>query len=260
MNAFTNRYGAWAIVAGASEGLGAAFAEAIAKAGVHVVLVARRQAALEELAKGIEARHHVKTLVIVADLGDANFIDKIAAATEGLDVGLAVYNAAHSTIGAYLDQPLSAALRTLEVNCVGPLRFVHALAPAMVTRGRGGVVLMSSLAGFQGGPRLASYAASKAFNLILGESLWAELRPRGVDVIVSCPGAVRTPNYQKTAKGDAPGTLDPAVVVDKTLAALGRGPVVVPGGVNKLARFVLGRVLSRRAAVGVMDRSTRTLE
>ena len=119
---------------------------------------------------------------------------------------------------------------------------------------------MSSLAGFQGSPRLATYAASKAFNTVLGESLWGELatawrrRPRVV--------RRRDPHagLPKTAKRDAPGTLDAADVAERTLAALGKGPIVVPGAINKLARFFLGRLLSRRAAVGVMARNTTDLE
>jgi len=119
---------------------------------------------------------------------------------------------------------------------------------------------MSSMAGFQGSPRLAAYAASKAFNIVLGESLWAELRPKGVDVIVSCAGAIRTPNYLATTRKEAPGTLDADAVVAVTLDALGSGPVVVPGGVNKVARFFLGRLLSREGAVGVMAKSTKGLQ
>jgi hypothetical protein len=129
----------------------------------------------------------------------------------------------------------------------------------MATRGRGAIVLMSSMAGFQGSPRIATYAASKAFNTILGEGLWRELRPRGVDVLVSCAGAIRTPGYLKTVAKDAPGTLDPAVVAMRTLDALGHGPTVVPGAANQVARFVLGRILSRRAAVALMASSTRDL-
>ena len=92
-----------------------------------------------------------------------------------------------------------------------------------------------------------------------GEGLWCELKPLGVDVLVSCAGAVRTPGYANAMGKDAPGTLDADVVAEETLSALGRGPVVVPGAVNRLARFALGRVLSRRIAIAVMSRSTREL-
>ena len=94
---------------------------------------------------------------------------------------------------------------------------------------------------------------------MLGESLWSELGPRGVDVVVACAGAIRTPGYAKSAAGDAPGTLEASAVAEQTLAALGRGPTVVPGATNQLARFVLGRVLPRRAAIAIMARSTKDL-
>lgn len=118
---------------------------------------------------------------------------------------------------------------------------------------------MSSMAGFQGAPRIATYAASKAFTTVLGESLWSELSPKGVDVVVSCAGAIRTPNYLGSSKAEAPGTLDASAVAEASLGALGRGPTVVPGTTNQLARFVLGRFLSRRAAISIMGKSTKEL-
>jgi short-subunit dehydrogenase len=175
------------------------------------------------------------------------------------DVGLAVYNAAFSFVAPLLDRPLADALQVVDVNVAGPLRFVHAIAPGLVRRGRGGVVLMSSIAGFHGAPSLSAYAASKAFNIVLGESLWEELRPSGVDVLVSCAGAIRTPNYAKALASEAPGTLDPRVVATCTLDALGRGPLVVPGAVNKVARFLLGRLMPRSSVIKLMGRSTRGL-
>ena len=118
---------------------------------------------------------------------------------------------------------------------------------------------MSSVAGFQGAPQLATYAASKAFNTILGESLWAELAPKGVDVVASCAGAIRTPGYAKALRKEAPGTLDASEVVERTLAALGHGPVVIPGATNKLASQLLRRLLSRKSAIGIMGRSVSGL-
>lgn len=249
----------WAVVAGASEGLGEAFAEALAARGSPLVLLARRADRLEAVAARLREVHRIEVRTVCCDLADPSFVDDLTRATADLEVGTAVYNAAQAMIGDLLDQPLDLALRVVDVNIRGPLRFVHTLVPPMVARGKGGVVLMSSIAGFQGSPRLAVYAASKAFNLVLGESLWAELRPKGVDVVVSCAGAIRTPNYQASSEAEAPGTLDAAVVAERTLNALGHGPVVVPGAVNQVARFVLGRLLSRRGAVGVMARSTKGL-
>lgn len=259
MSDFAARYGAYAVVAGASEGLGAAFAHAIAARGVSLVLLARRASALEAVASDVKKAHDVDVRTVPCDLADASFTEALAAATRDVEIGLGVYNAAYSFIAPLLERPLEDALRVIDVNCRGPLRFVHALAPAMVARKRGGLVLMASLAGFQGGPRLATYAASKAFNIVLGESLWAELKPHGVDVLVACAGAIRTPNYLRTTPKEAPGTLDATEVATRTLDSLRSGPTFIPGAVNKMARFFLGRLLPRSTAVGVMQSNTRDL-
>ena len=252
---FLERYGKVAIVAGASEGLGAAFAEAVARRGLDLVLIARRADLLSELAVRLRAEHNVAVTTIATDLAKPTFVEQLQAATRDLEVGLAIYNAAKSMTGPLLDSSLEDALSVVDVNVAGPIRFVHATVPAMRARRRGGLVLMSSLAGFQGGPQLAAYAASKAFNVVLGESLWGELLGEGVDVLTSCAGAIRTPNYAKASAAEAPGMLDASVVAELTLDALGHGPIFVPGAVNKLALFFLRRVMSTRGAVATMQKN-----
>ena len=259
MTTFRERYGRWAVVAGASEGLGAAFGHALAARGCDVVLLARREAALADVAASIRARHGVEVETRALDLADPALAARLGEVAAGRELGVAVYNAAYSFIGPLLAPPLSEALRVVDVNCRGPLVFAHALVPSMVERRRGALVLMSSLAGFQGAPGLATYAASKAFTTVLGESLASELRPQGVDVLVSAAGAIRTPSYLRTTKKEAPGTLSAEAVAERTLSALGARSLLVPGAVNQVARFVLGRVLPRSSAVGIMERSTRDL-
>jgi short-subunit dehydrogenase len=256
---FANRYGRWAVVAGASEGLGAAFAESLAARGLSLVLLARRAELLEQLATTLRARG-VEVRPVACDVAEAGFAERLAAATGDVEVGVAVYNAAYSFVAPLFERPLADALRVVDVNVRAPLILLHTLVPSMLERGRGAVVLMSSLAGFQGSPRLAAYAASKAFNTVLGESLWAELAPRGVDVIASCAGAIRTPGYARTLQKEAPGTLDASEVAERTLASLGHGPVVVPGVTNKLASQLLRRLLSRKVAIGIMGKSVKGLQ
>lgn len=256
---FASKYGPWALVAGASEGLGAAFATALAARGLHLVLLARRAEVLATLATSLREAHGVQVETHACDLARPDLGAVLSALAEAHPIGLAVYNAAYAPIGDVLGRSEEELLRVVDVNVRGPLITARALAPAMLARGRGGLVLMSSMAGFQGAPRIATYAASKAFTTVLAEGLWSELGPKGIDVVASCAGAIRTPNYRGAATAEAPGTLDPATVVERTLEGLGRRPTIVPGLTNQLGRFFLGRVLSRRAAIDVMARNTSAL-
>lgn len=262
MSAFRDRYGALAVVAGASEGLGAAFGEALAARGMDLVLLARRKDALDDLAAGLRRAHGVRVDTVAVDVASDAFIPALLGAIGDRAVGVGVYNAALSIIGPHFDQGLEDVLRVVDVNVRAPLRFAHALVPGMRARKRGGLVLMSSLAGFQGGPRIATYAASKAFTTVLAEGLWAELKDEGVDVVAAAAGAIKTPNYAriKTSPDYPLGTLEPRAVADAALDGLGHGPVVVPGGMNRMVRALLGRVLPRTSAIAIMGKSTRELK
>lgn len=259
MTALRARYGPWALVAGASEGIGAAFARRLAADGLNVVLVARGADKLEALAGELRARVAVR--VVTADLGAPDAADVLGAATADLEIGLLVYNACHSVIGEVL--ALSAAERaaTIDVNVRGPVALVARFAPPMVARGRGGIVLMSSLSGFQGTAMVGLYAATKAFDTVLGEALWEELRPKGVDVLVCAAGATRTPGFDRNTPADQRGRAFPmeaGPVADGALAALGGGPLYIPGRLNRLVHAVLSR-LPRRVAVRFLSRTTRAM-
>jgi len=257
--AFALRYGPVALVAGASEGIGAAFARQLATAGLHLVLVARRAHPLEVLADELRAGHGVDVRTLPCDLGDEAAADAIAEACRGLEIGLLVYNAAASSVGRFLDTPVATHLRSVHVNARGPVLLAHALGGPMARRGRGGIVLMSSLAAFQGTPFVASYGATKAFNLVLAEGLWSELKERGVDVLACCAGATLTPGYERATQVRAesrfaPKPQDPEGVAREALLALGRRPLVITGRGNRFASFVMRRIFSRRLAVATMAR------
>ncbi|MCG8590325.1 MAG: SDR family NAD(P)-dependent oxidoreductase [Proteobacteria bacterium] len=256
---FAARYGPWAVVAGASEGLGAAFAHALAARGMHLVLLARRAELLGEVATQVATSHGAQARTLSIDLVDPDFPAALAEATADLEIGVGVFNAAFSPIGGFLERPQEDLLRIVDLNVRAPILFARALAPGMQKRGRGALVLMSSLSGLQGSPRIATYAASKAFNTVFAEGLWGELREAGVDVLASCAGAIRTPGYAESAGRDAPGTLDPDQVAEETLAGLGSGPRVVPGRVNRLASFFMSRLLPRATAIRIMAANTKDL-
>ena len=256
VTSFRDRYGRWALVAGASEGLGAAFAECLAERGMDLVLIARRESLLDALAGRLRDCHGVEVRPVAMDLASPDLADALAAATADLDLGVLVYNAAFVPVGRFVDADGDALERAVEVNVRAPVVMLHTLLPALERRGRGAVILMSSLAGLQGTPRVAAYAATKAFNAILGEGLWQELREQGVDVVACCAGAVETPGYLRSGKGRVPGMLAPETVARRTLDALGKGPRFVPGLVNRLVAVLLTRLLPRGAAVRLMAGNT----
>ena len=259
---FLERYGEWALVAGASEGLGEAWARGFAAAGLNVVLVARRREAMEQVAGRIRSDFAVAVRIEVLDLGTPELAGRLAALDDELGIGISVYNAAYAPIGAFLDQELEDKLTVIDVNARGPLIWSDVLGRRMVERGRGALVLMSSIAGFNGSALVATYAASKAFDTVLGEGLWEELGRHGVDVMVCAAGSTLTPNFKEATpeeKRAGSSAMEPEEVVRETLFALERraGPTFIPGRFNRGFRQVVSRLLSRRAAVRLISNGLR---
>jgi uncharacterized protein len=224
---FADRYGPWALVAGASEGLGAALADGCASRGCNVLLVARRQALLEETATKLRDAYGVETGTLVADLGRVDIGDVIASTTRDLEVGLFVYNAAFAPQGRFVDVPLEHHIRGVAMNVTTPTVLAHLLGKRMAERGRGGIVLVSSGAANAGMKVFTTYAAGKAYELILGEGLWDELRERGVDAMAYVVGATATPTFTKSTDHDAAtatGARTPEEVAAQLFEVLGTGP------------------------------------
>jgi uncharacterized protein len=251
MNTF-DRYGPWAVIAGASDGTGAAFARELAGRGVNLVLVARRQPLLDELA----AQLPVLTRVVAMDLAKSGAIDELARATADLEVGLVVYNAGADAINLSLLERDLEELRGFVVrNCTCVLEACHHFGARMVARGRGGILLVTSGAAWAGGSGLAPYGATKAFDLVLAESLWAEWRGAGVDVLGLVLGATDTPSLHRSLErhgGHLDGLADPAAVAVEAIDHLADGPtwsygMPDPGGPSPFAG------LSRRMAVELMS-------
>jgi len=259
---FVDRYGPVALVAGASEGLGAAFAAALAARGLRLVLVARRPAPLAALADRLRADHGADVTTLALDLGRYADLDRLFAATASLEVGLLVHNAAASPIGAFLEVSAEDHRRVLAVNCTAGALLAHHYARPMAARRRGGVVLVSSMSGLQGTAMVAHYAASKSYLRVLAEGLGNELRPLGVDVLAPLCGPIRTPGYQASEPAANPFTpkpMEPEDVVAATLAALGRGATCVPGSRDRVLALVLERVLPRGIAVDLISAVTRRM-
>ncbi len=257
------RYGQWALVAGASEGLGAAFAHYLAAEGLNMVLVARRTAPLEELAALLAAKYKIQTVCISCDLALPDAATQIATALQGREIDVLVYNAALSYIGPFESDTAEHNRQIAHANMLTPMNLVHRFAAPMLKKGKGAVILMASLAGFQGSGFLAAYAASKAFNRVFAESLWYEWKDTGVDVIACCAGATATPNFinTKPEKADffAPRVQSPEEVVKECFEQLGKGPSFVTGTGNKLASFIMQRLMPRKLAITIMGDTTRKM-
>jgi short-subunit dehydrogenase len=252
MTGFAERYGPWAVVAGASEGIGAAYATELAARGLNLILVARRAEPLAALAGKLP----VETVPVVADLSTMEGLATVYAATGDREVGLVVSNAAYAPMSPFLDLTAEQLSTVVDLNCRAPLLLARHYLPGMAARRRGGFIVMSSLSGQQGTPGLTGYAASKAFGAVLAEGLWAELRTDGVDVLTCVAGAVSTENYQRTMSRPAPGTVTPEAVASTALRALGRGPRVVPGALMRVSAVLMSRLLPRRTAITMIGRAS----
>ncbi|MFO0550894.1 MAG: SDR family NAD(P)-dependent oxidoreductase [Polyangiaceae bacterium] len=252
------RYGSVAIVAGAAEGLGAAFSRELARAGLDLVLVDVREDLLGALARELEAAFAVRVRAVVVDLAAPDAGERIERAAADWPIGLVVFNAAAAPIGPFERLAFADAARVVDVNNRAALDLLSRFVPAMVARGRGALVLVGSNAGLLGHPLTAVYGASKAFLVRLGEALHVELAPRGIDVLVPCPGAIATPNLARSgARLSRFLTADPNEVAREALAELGRGRAVVSlGAANRLTMTVLS-ALPRQIATRLLGRVMR---
>src|ERR1700736_4245952 len=247
---FAAKYGPWALVAGASDGVGAAFAEGLAERGVNVVLLARRQAVLDEVAAGIAARTGVETRALAVDLAEHEAASVVAAATDDLDIGFLVYCAgADPNFEPFLANPITTAEAMVHRNCTVPMQLCHHFAPAMVQRGRGGIVLFGSGAGFVGGPNVVTYSATKAFDMVFAEALWAELHDTGVDVLGLILSKTDTPALRRLehSRGQissvdepAPHAATVAEVIAEAFDNLANGPTWIVGENMRAAYQMIG--------------------
>ncbi len=272
MGDFRDRYGSWALVAGASEGVGLAFARALAAQQVNVVMVSRRQSVLDEEAAQLQTTWGIASRTMAVDLSEAGAALAVAEGTADLEIGMFVYCAgADPNFDPFLDAPVEAAESMVLRNCLVPTQLCHHLAQPMVARGRGGIILVSSGAALVGARRMVAYSASKAFDLVLGEALWAELHDKGVDVLSLVLGVTDTPALRRllAEKGNLasaddgtpiPGAATPEEVVADAFENLGAGPTWFVGELLREGAKALGAMERNEAArvmleagAGVMD-------
>jgi short-subunit dehydrogenase len=250
---FKDKYGPWALVTGAAMGLGEEFARQLAGHGLNLLLVDVQEEAVKTFAASIAGKAGVEVRPVVLDLGSENFLPSLIAETNGLEVGLLVNNAGISVIGHFLDVPLEKHISILEVNARAPLMLAHHFGGLMRKRKRGGIIFVSSMSALAGTSYVSEYSATKAHDLVLGEALWQELRPSNVDVLTTIVGTTDTPGWRAENPNPEAKTWPPVMTsedtIRETLAALGKGPSIVPGAENRLATFVTTRLFSRKSAI-----------
>ena len=235
---FRARYGPWAVVTGASSGIGKAISAKLAETGLNLVLVARRRNVLEEMKKDFLSRNKIEVRVVALDLAKETADEELEAACEELDVGLLVAAAGFGTSGSFLDANPAREVEMLAVNCRALLSASLHFGQRFAKRGRGGMILMSSIVGFQGMPYAAHYAATKAYVQTLAEGLNAELSAFGVDVLAAAPGPTDS-GFAKRAEMKMGKALQPEEIAQPILDALGRKTTILPGFLSKLLVYSL---------------------
>ncbi|EQA45046.1 KR domain protein [Leptospira broomii serovar Hurstbridge str. 5399] len=234
-----DRFGGAALITGASGGLGETFARRIAAKGLDLVLVARRKEELERVAKELRSNYGIRVETIAQDLSAEDAAEKVSMLTDQLriPIGLLINNAGFGTYGYFEELDSNYETKMVNLNCRTPVAFTGKFLPAMKKRGKGGLVFLASIAAYQPTPFFATYGATKAFNLLFGEALWAELRGTGVQVISLSPGYTKT-KFQENAGYNGTGPFGiwstPEEVVDRCLSKLGDGPSTIPGFLNRL--------------------------
>lgn len=254
----SGKYGEWAMITGASSGIGAEFAKRLAVEKYNLILVARREERLNSVAKLLAEREGIEVKVLPGDLTDLNFIEKLKTECAGYEIGLLINNAGFGSTGEFINCDAERECKMVMLNCVAPTLLTHYFTKGMIDRKKGGVIFLGSMVAFQSTPMMASYAATKAFNLLLGEALWYELKKYNIDVLALNPGGTNTEFQRIASLGAGPKPRTPEQVVETALIAIGRKPSVVDGALNKIMA-VLGKFLPRRSLVVVAGKVSEKL-
>lgn len=257
MESLRNRYGEWALVTGASSGIGRMFARKLAAAGFDLVIAARRIGLLEELRDELTRDHGVQVRCLQVDLSLDDCLEHVSAACGDIEIGMMIHNAGSGVPGLFSESDIAVEKALMRLNCISPVEITRHFLPGMLARRKGAIILVSSLMGFQGVPYMANYSATKGYLLNFGEALHHECKDTGVDVLVLAPGATETPgkylhpiDYSKL-----PITwMTDGEVVAAALRSIGKKAFVIPGLRNHLTACFSGGLWSRRFVQGIMKK------
>jgi short-subunit dehydrogenase len=258
-----NQYGPWALVTGSSSGIGLALATALAEAGLNVILHGRRAAELQRISSRLQESTHVQVETVSSDLSTEEGIQEVLLLSSDKPIGLFVACAGFGTSGFFHEGMIEHEINMLRVNAEALMVMTHHFSKRFIRQKRGGIILLSSLVGFQGVPYAAHYAATKAYVQSFGEALAVELKPFGVDVLTAAPGPVAS-GFGKRANLKMDMALAPQQVVVPILSALGRKDTVLPGWLTKLLVYSLrtvprwGKVRIMQKVMGGMTRHQRS--
>jgi uncharacterized protein len=255
---FVERFGPWALVTGASSGIGKELASLLAARGLNLVITARRRDRLEQLAATLSKAHNVRVEVVEADLTHQDFMEPLLQATMGKDIGLVVSNAGFGFKGLHHNQDRKRLIDLINVNVLAPTLLTNGFAPQLIARGKGGILITGSVEGYFSSPWSAAYAATKAHVHSLGEAIWDELKSHGVQVLVLAPGATDTENLK--SQGFDAATMKNVMtaheVAELALNNMENGPLYVPGTVNKAMVRILG-LMPRRMRISAVGKGTK---
>ncbi|MEM9143906.1 MAG: SDR family NAD(P)-dependent oxidoreductase, partial [Bacteroidota bacterium] len=249
---FKEKYGPWALITGASSGIGKELAAQLAEMGLNVILTGRSADRLLEVSETLKSTFGVLSRTIPADLSSVSQVSELNEQITTMPIGLFVASAGFGTSGDFHRSDLDQEIAMLSVNNLALMVQTHHFAQKFAKQNRGGIILMSSIVGFQGAPYAAHYAASKAFVQSLAEGLYHELRPHGVDVLAAAPGPVNS-GFARVAHMEMGNALEPSDVSLPILKALGQKNTVFPGKLTKTLMFGL-RTVPRWGKIRVMKR------
>jgi short-subunit dehydrogenase len=244
------KYGSWALITGASSGIGEGFAKRLASENMNLILVARRKERLKKISDELKNKYNVNIVVAPVDLSKENFMEELKEFVEDREVGVLINNAGFGSAGDFADSDVEQQANMIRVNCIAPTILTHHFVQQMKDRKKGAVIFLGSLVAYQPTPLTTIYSATKAFNLFMGEGLWYELRKYNIDVLTLNPGGTDT-EFQKvanTSAGPVPRTVEE--VVNTAMKNLGKRMSVVDGFYNKVLS-VLPRIITRRMTVRI---------